>query len=462
MHMTAKEYGNDLLGCAKNLSVALAGVIALLFGMWLFSFFCSGVLNSIVNIFALIFSIVLVIRYTNIEKALQSSKVPYVTIIIITSVVLVNIWLGDSFVYNDFLYGHSTSLSEHDEHSLMFTEMSTIATRLKSGASLQEATYDLPLYQYYNIFVYSSMMFLLGGVNPTNMCIWNAFHAFLCSVLLVLILVEYGVRDKNHLAFAYFVSMLQPLNLSVNTYNKVIIGNALIMVALYVYMSTYESPKKNLFCFPVYSYLFWTVRMQYFVIASFLLLYCLFRNDRSRKAAIPAVIAVSLLSFFVLRLGLSQLYHGMNFGYYHGSSDFSISTIPARIVRSFLPYFPLSNIFYDEYWHFNIFCIAQEIMNITLWGLVFMPNGRLSSSCASRAVKNPLILTAFALLLGGTLSELHTTYLSVGTMLLPSSCPDVSFRKCGQVYLVVFLCAIVLTVIYLAFGLRGAGLAGIK
>lgn len=459
-------YENEMTfsnSCPKNILMAILGVVILLTGMWITSTFSEGVTNSIINIIALDIAITFVIKNTRIENLL-GIRVTFVSVLIISFVVLLNIWLGASVVYKDFLHGISSSLSEHYEHSLMYTEMSTIATRLRSGMSLSQATFGLPLYQYYNIFVYSTVMFLTGGINVTNMCIWGGIHTFLCAIFVVLMFDKYGITDKSHLRVSYFVALLQPLFLSVNTYNKVIIGEALVMIALYIFMTTYERPTLNLACLPLYGYLLWTVRLQYLIIAGLLFVLCLSHNKFSKKIIIPISITFIALAIFISKSSFVQLLGNLNFGRYSGESgyDLSLSSIPARIIRSFLPYFPLTNIADDRYWYFNIFCILQEIMNITLWGLVFISHGKINISHAKSAVSNPFIITAFALLLGGTFSEMHTTYLSVGTMLLPAAFDDnVSGNKVAVTFIVVLLSVVLLSFIYVALGLSGSGVAGV-
>lgn len=452
------EYINS---CPRNILTAILGVGFLLIGMWITSTFSEGVANSVINIMTVCIAIAFVIKKTRIEKIL-GVKVTFATLLIISVVALLNIWLSAAVVYKDFLQGVSSVLSGHSEHSLMYSEMSIIATRLKSGISLEEATRGLPLNQYYNIFVYSSLLFLFGGINATNMCIWGTMHMSMCPVFVVLMLDKYGVRDTRHLKMAYFISMFQPLFLSVNTYNKVIIGEVLVMIALYIFVSTYDDPIKNLICLPIYGYLFWTVRLQYLLIAAILFIVCLVHNKMRVRVIIPVIALIIVSVVFFSRGGFGQIYQGLNIEGYHEGHDLSLSSIPARLVRSILPYFPISNIFDDQYWYFNIFCVLQEIMNITLWGLVFINRGKINISHAGTAIRNPFIIAAIALLLGGTLSELHTTYLSVGTMLLTSSCEEVSENRVACVYFMVFMAVIALNLVYLALGLQGSGVAGVS
>lgn len=445
--------------CPRNILISVVGVLILLLGMGITSIFTEGVINSVVNIVVLYVAILFVIKSTRIENLLDC-EVVFFTLAFVTVFVLFNIWLGDTVIYKDYLYGHSSDLSGHYEHSLMFSEMSTIATRLKSGMTLNEATSGLPLNQYYNIFVYSSMMFLAGGINATNMCIWNAFHMLLCPIFMILILDKYGIEKSRHLRSAYYISLLQPLFLSFSMYNKVIIGEALVIMALYIFISTYNNPQTNLICLPIYGYLFWTVRLQYIFVAGFLFVLCLVHNRTSKRVTIPAFAAIFVIALFSLR-GFSHLYYDLNVGHYHEGHDLSLASFPARLVRSALPYFPLSNIFNDQYWYFNMFCVPQEIMNLTLWGLVYASHGKLNLAYARKTLRNPLVVAAILLLLGGTLSEMHTTYVSVGTVLLTSSLGNVSMRKFAAVFAMVFMAAVLLTCVYNVLGLAGTGIAGV-
>ena len=447
--------------CFTNILVFILSDIILLLGMWIFSFFSEGIINSVVNIIPLCLAIIFAIKKTKIEFALKS-KITLITIIFLSVIVLLNIWLCSEVQFRDYLLGKSANLSDHPEHSLMFKEMEIIATRLKEGLSLSQATKGLRLNQYYNIFVYSSMMFLMGGVNPTNMCIWSAFHTAMCPVFLVLMSERYGISDSKHLKLIYVVTLIQPLFLSFSTYNKVIIGELLLMIAMYIYICTYNNPIRNLLCLPIYGYLMWTVRLQYLLIAAFLFVVCLIHNKLSKKIIIPFIAAILIGGIFLFRSGLVQLYEDLNINYYTEGHDLSLASIPARIIRSVLPYFPLSNIFTDRYWSFNIFCIFQEIMNITLWGLVLFNNWKINVPHIKLTFANPMILAAIALLLGGTFSELHTTYLSVGTMLLTTACDDVKVDKVFGVYLGVLITVVFLTIVYVLLGLTGSGIASVS
>lgn len=452
------EYRNS---CPRNIGVALLGIVILLFGMWITSLFLDDTINTIINIIVVNLAIVFVIKNTYIEKIL-GKNITFITVLIYTFITLFNIWLGLTFIYKNFFAGTSIALSNHYEHSLMYSEMSIIASRLSSGMTLDQATYGLPLYQYYNIFVYSSIMFLIGGINVTNMCIWGTMHTALCPIFVVLLLDRYHIKDKKQLRIAYFVTIFQPLFLSVNTYNKVIIGETLIIMAMYIYISTYDKPLKNLMCLPIYGYLFWTVRLQYFFIAGFLFIICLIHNKVDKKIIIPIVFFITVATIFISQNNFIKLMEDLNVSLYIKDKDLSLWLVPARLIRSMLPYFPLTNVFNDQYWYFNIFCIFQEIMNITLWGFIFIKSRIVNIMYIRNNFKNPLVLCALVLFLFGTFSELHTTYLSVGTMLLLGACEGISGQRIIGIYFYILISVILISVIYAVLGLSGSGLSGIN
>lgn len=455
-----KQENYFLNSCPKNIFRVILGIVILLAGMFMSSYISEGITNTVVNIVPLFVAMAFVIKATKIEKICGNLLVG--TGILMLVIVLFNLWLSSEYIFNNFISGYSTDLSDHAEHSLMYFEMSTIATRLKLGMTLQQATFGLPLYQYYNIFVYCSLMFLAGGINATNMCIWGAMHLFLCGIFVVLMLEKYGIKDKKRLRVAYFLSLLQPLFMSVNTYNKVLIGEAIILMAMYIYITNYNNPKRNLFALPIYGYLLWTVRLQYVAIAVFLFGVCLIHNRTSKKFIIPTFLGFVAVGVVLLAGVLGQSYTHLNFEYYLKGHEFSVASIPARFIRSFLPYFPITNLGKDPFWHFNLFAVFQEGMNIMLWGMIFTRRGKIIPKKFKSNFQNPFVLAALAFLLGGTLSELHTTYLSVGTMLLIGAIEDTNKYRFMMVYFAIMAVILSSSIMYGMLGFTGAGVAGVS
>ena len=460
-HKTDEKTVPYINSCPKNILIAVVGVVILLAGMFVTALFSEELVNSFFNIIPLCVSMAVVIKLSKID-VLCGKRMVLGTAIVIGLIVCFNIWLSSNYIFDDYLNGYGTSLSNHKEHSLMYNEMATIASRLDSGSTLGEATRGLPLYQYYNIFVYSSFMFLLGGINPTNMCIWGAYHLFLCAFFVVLILSKFGVKNQKHLSFAFYVTLFQPLLMSVSTYNKVLVGEAIIMIALYIYITNYNDPWKNVLSLPIYAYLLWTVRLQYVAIAAVLFVICLVHNKAKKKVILPIAIGLFALTLLFLNSDLGKMLNSINVGYYTEGHDLSLGSIPARIIRSFIPYFPLTNLGEDSFWYFNLFCVFQEGMNIVLWGKQLFRKNKIDLTGLKKRFSNPLFWAAIVFLLGGTLSELHTTYLSVGTPLLLSSFEvDDNIRFIFQ-YFFVMLVLLVLSLVYIALGLSGSGFAGVS
>lgn len=447
-----------------NPIMTLFGILLSIGVMLLFMFLLrsigEGITNTLANFVSLVMAVIVLANVTGLRKVMGEGIV--VKVVIFALVIAgVGLLFSRYFVFHRYLEGLYGHLS-HIEHDLMYNQMQIISNRLSNGYSIAQATKDLSLNQYQNIFVYCSFMFLAGGINLTNMIVWSTLHLVICAVCMALMCYQYGIADRKRLNLIFTLSLCQPLFWTVHNYNKVIVGEAFLMVGIYIYMVSFRKPWLNMLLFPVYAWLLWTMRLQYLLVAIVLCLWCIIFSNKKASLTIVVEVAV-VLAVAVFILGTmdigSFLQDDLNVEDYTTGSDYSLTAIPMRIVRSFLPYFPFTNLFSDDNWAFNIYCTMQITVNLVLWYFVFIR--AIKKRRVKEVLKNPMILACIGFFLGGLLSAIHTTYVSVGTFLLLSELDDVPGDKVFLSSVWTYMLIMFVSVIYFALGLAGSGASGI-
>lgn len=432
----------------------------LLFFMFLLKDVGSGVQNTLANFVSLTLAIIVLANMTGLRKVIGDGVVMKVVVAALV-VATISLVFSRYFVYHRYIEGSYSHLS-HIEHDLMYEQMQIISTRLSSGQSLAAAIEGLQLNQYHNIFVYSSMIFLVGGINLTNMIIWSTLHMVICAVCMTLMCYHYGITDQKRLNFILTLSLCQPIFWAVHHYNKVIIGQAFIMVALYIYVCSFRHSWLNMALFPVYAWLMWSMRLQYLLIAMVLCLVCIVVSNKKRQMRMLIQMALVLIIVVLLLASIditSFLETDLNFSSYTEDSDYSLLIMPMRLLRSFLPYFPFTNLFNDKHWAFNVFCILQITLNLVLWYLVI--TRALMKRKLKKLFANPMFLAAVGFFCAGLLSAIHTTYVSVGTILLLSEVEDVKESRIFINCVFTFMLLMFVSVVYYALGLTGSVSSGV-
>lgn len=447
-----------------NPIMTLFGILLSIGVMLLFMFLLrsvgEGIKNTLANFVSLVLAVIVLANVTGLRKVVGEGVVLKAVIIALV-IASVSLLFSRYFVFNRYLEGLYGHLS-HIEHDLMYNQMQIISNRLSSGYSIAQATEGLQLNQYHNIFVYCSLIFVTGGVNLTNMIVWSTLHLVICAVCMVLMCYHYGITDRSRLNLILTLAFSQPLFWTVHNYNKVIVGEAFLMVGMYIYMVSFRKPWLNMLLFPIYAWLLWTMRLQYLLVAIVLCLWCIISSNKKASltvaAEVAAVLAIAVFILSTMDIG-TFLQDDLNVEDYTAGSNYSLTAIPMRLLRSFLPYFPFTNLFTDDNWAFNVYCTLQITVNLVLWSLVFLR--AIKKRRMNEVLKNPMILACLGFFLGGLLSAIHTTYVSVGTIFLLSEIDDVPgdkvFMSCAWAYMLVMF----VSVIYFALGLAGSGASGI-
>lgn len=438
----------------------VVSITVLLLFMFLLRDVGNGVQNTLVNFISLTIAIIVLVNVTGLRNVVGEGVVLKVVLFALV-VSIASLVFSRYFVFNRYMEGAYGHLS-HIEHDLMYNQMQIISTRLSTGNSLANAIQGLQLNQYHNIFVYSAMIFLVGGINLTNMIVWSALHMVICAVCMTLMCYRFGITDRARLNLILVLSLCQPLFWAVHHYNKVIIGQAFIMVAMYIYVCSFHNSWLNMLLFPVYAWLLWSMRLQYLLIAVVLCLMCIIVSNQKRHMIIVVqmIVVLAIAVLLIMSMDMSSfLQSDLNFASYTEDSDYSLLVMPMRLLRSFLPYFPFTNIFNDKHWAFNVFCILQITLNLVLWYLV------LSRALVKRRLKklfaNPMFIAAVGFFCAGLLSAIHTTYVSVGTILLLSEIEDVKGSKIFINCVFTFMLLMFVSVVYFALGLTGSVSSGV-
>lgn len=445
----------------KTLFGILLSIVVLLGFMFLLRSVGQGMYNTLANFVSLAIAIVVLVNVTDVRNVVGDGVVTKLVVIALV-IAGTSLLFSRYFVFNRYIEGLWGHLS-HTEHDLMYTQMQTIANRLSNGYTIAQATEDLHLNQYQNIYVYCSFMFLAGGINVTNMIVWSTLHLVICAVCMALMCYQYGITDQKRLNFIMTLSMCQPLFWGVHHYNKVVVGEAVMLVGMYIYVVSFRKPWLNMMLFPVYAWLMWTLRLQYLLVAVVL---CLFSIIVSNKKAnlttlleIAVVLAVVVFLFATMNVG-AFIQEELNVENYVDQTSFSIIDLPIRVVRSFLPYFPFTNIFTDDHWAFNVYCLMQITLNLVLWYRVI--STAIKKKRVKELLKNPMMIAAVGFFAAGLFSMIHTTYLSVGSFLLASELEDdegdTLFLNCLFVFMIIFF----ISLIYFALGLTGTGTSGLE
>ena len=196
----------------------VVSITVLLLFMFLLRDVGNGVQNTLVNFISLTIAIIVLVNVTGLRNVVGEGVVLKVVLFALV-VSIVSLVFSRYFVFNRYMEGAYGHLS-HIEHDLMYNQMQIISTRLSTGNSLANAIQGLQLNQYHNIFVYSAMIFLVGGINLTNMIVWSALHMVICAVCMTLMCYRFGITDRARLNLILVLSLCQPLFWAVHHYNK--------------------------------------------------------------------------------------------------------------------------------------------------------------------------------------------------------------------------------------------------
>lgn len=337
-------------------------------------------------------------------------------IIGIVSVCFFNIFFSSEFVFSD-LTGRNLDISLHYEHSWCYQNLRNIAESIISGDNLSLTLDNLNLRQYKYTFLYSSLIFVFGGYEPTNICIWNSLHLAFISIIACLIADKLGIRDSKRLGFILILILFQPFFDAVHIYHRDIVGEAMMMLGMFWFIYLYNKPFYSMLLLPFYVFLFYCFRLQYAVVAVALYVWCLINRRNNKSQSIIALVV--LLSLVIIMSNYIDYFilvdENLNFQSYSDDIVGRGGGIIRTIIVGIIGYFPWTNLLSDPYWTYHIFLPFQAMMNISILLILYINYKKRLSDILT----NPVLICGLFLFLiafGGGVG--HISYFCVGMPLL--------------------------------------------
>ncbi len=456
---------------ANNIAYVLLGLCVMLVGIRCIRFFIGGVWASALFVMPMLIALGMIARGIRLSDYIGKNTVRF-AMLAFAAIALLGILFSSLTTFSEYLAGESANVSAHPEHSLSYERMTTLAQMLKEGKNVFTQISDgMRLNQYFYLYTYSSSVFIFGGLSVTNICIWSTFHLAVRAMLAVLVADKMHVTGEKMKRRIFWLVLAMPYFLCNFAYNRDIVASAVSMIAIYIYVSTYRSPFKNLLAFPIYAALLYSARYQYLIIAILMLIYALLRRrdeyDESRgrvlSRPVRLTIVFGILAFsavILMRRGFgSFLMEDLNVDNYT-QGDYSAGGIVQRIARCLVGYFPWTNIFNDVNWTYSIFMYVQAWVNTALLVLFFMQVFR-HKRPISYFFSNAL-LVLFALFYAfGLFGAMHASYLAFGMAFLVIALEEKFSRYFPLVFGAISTSLVLLGIVYTVLGLQGSGLLNV-
>lgn len=443
-----------------DIRIIINGIIILGFGSWIVRLFFSGVVASLITVMPLLISVFYIENRLGLKDIL-GERTSQILHIVCFFVAVVSILFSAQFVFHDYLIGNSLTVSSHPEHALAYQEIEALAHMIQEGKDIRkQISSGLRLEQYFYLYTYTALFFVVGGINVTNICIWNTFHLFLVGIISVLILEQTEEEYSFIIKKKFYMMISMPMFLAVFIYHRDIVAMAAIMLALYIYISTYANPIKNMIVFPIYAFLFYSARYQYIIIAFVLVIYSTFRpqvaEDREKKQIIIKFFSVILVIVSIIiilyQVSLSAVFiddlHISNYT----RGEYGTGGIIKRFILSVIGYFPWTNIFGHRDWTYLLFLNPQGWINTAF--LVIIVRQLIEKRCK---ITNIFVMLYFIFYIFGFGGAVHVAYLAFAAPFAIFAMDKYSINKANCVIWVVSLFFILSGLIYDLLGLAGSG-----
>lgn len=393
----------------------IVGVFIMLMGMSISHGQGVGLWTSYLNVIFMSLGIYYILRALKFYEYVGKKNIVFF-ICGVSGITVFCIWFSSSFLFTDLL-GDSYEISSHWEHSWCYQNIRTIAESIKSGENLSSTLDGLYLRQYEKSFTYSSLMFIFGGNEPTNICIWNGMHLAIIAIMACLIAVRLGVEDKKRLSFIFFVVLFLPFFDALHIYHRDNVGEALLMIGMYIFVCVYKKPLWSLVFMPLFVFLFYCFRFQYAIVAVLLYFWCVLINATKKVGSLLAfvvlvVVAILLINYINIDAFLEQ---DLNYTIYSENILGRGGGFLRTFVVGLVGYFPWTNLLRDPYWTYHVFMPLQAMINISVLFLLFLNYKR---NLIQLAVNPALMcgLMLFFLGFGGGVG--HVSYFAAGMPLL--------------------------------------------
>ena len=442
--------------CIVKIIYVFFGVIIFLLGMFIVSSFFHGVLCSIVGVICIDVSVFFIMKATKIKQLLGKNSVRN-TLIIISFIIILNIIFSTEYVFKNYLDGYAISISNHYEHDWTFTQIKTLAERIRSGMKIGTLSSGMALNQYNYLYIYSSLLFVFGGVSVTHICLWNGLHLVIIAVFVTFTSYKYGIKEQKKLKTIFYIAMFQPAFMSLFVYDRDIVGESVVIMALYIFVSVYNKPILCILTFPIYGFLFYTLRYQYLLVAFILCIWAMFKSRRVKSSTFIALLVLVITGkLFFDRFDITNfVWSVLNLDDYILGTSFHISSIISNIIRSMFGYFPWTNLFRDIYWWYHIFLCLQATMTLSLW--IWLLYNSIYRKKIRETFKNPMIIFASASWLFALVSSGHVKYFAVCAPLLATGFVNYDNRKFKRLLYITISIVFIGSILYNSLGLTGSG-----
>ena len=437
------------------LLIVVLSMILLLVFMKISSLFAEGILNTCLNIVSMIICIHVCLSLSGLKYRF-GARYCRIILFICFFIAILSLLYFFAFVNPTYLQGNIDEPSNHIEHQLMYQTMKDAADGIIKGIPLKQAVWYIFDTHYFVIYTYCSFIFLFGGVNILNMCVWNTMHMFIAAFMVTLI--GENTQSSMNRKTVFAVALLQPFFLSGWIYNKQIVGVAFLVTGIYLMLYYRNTVIKYVIASVIALILMWIVRLQYVIIA--FILFVVFKvinvAGTNRWVKILSIVLIGgtgvLLVFSVY--GVSGLLDELNVNLYMKHVNFGLISLLVRPIRAMLPYFPWDAVFRTQVAYYSVYAIIQEPVNIVLWGFAI-------SDFFTCRHKNRLLVFIPPLLfiLAGMLNNnIHAGYVSMTSCMLILSIDEERHRKLIlPTIIAIFALVFVASSLYSMLGFTGSG-----
>ncbi len=312
---------------------------------------------------------------------------------------------------------------------------------------------------------YFAILYYLGGVNVLSIAPWNALHSIYTAAIVGALGLSAGLNRPLALR-AFFIAAFQPFGFISSVFWRDTVGQTSLSLAIYLLVTTQSSTLLSIAALPLSCTLAYAQREAY-AFAAFVPSMLINLRYTARSLARFAVVLFIIFLFiygtatgaFRQRLANASS-HAQQNARTAESHLASVRFLPMRLVKAVVGPFPWYQIFSSEYPEYLPEDFAQQVLNVTVYILIFYPLFTKRKQCIPFA---PTIAFGLILFLAGALAGgIHSSYVSTGTIFFLPLAVTRSKRAWRLTLSAVALAFLVANVLYASLGLTGSGISGIQ
>ena len=371
------------------------------------------------------------------------------------------------------------------EYLITLDKMTEIATMRELNGFFKPLPPEYYLPKHSVIHYFMSNFFYGVEKYSFNISVQNAFFSILSAYLILIITRLCGEKKESNLKLAFTLAAFQPFSLISSTIFRDIVGQFFVifgfLIIFYIILRNFSSARfpntilkkvpLNIFIiiilFTFSSFFFQMQRSAYVFFPILIYIYFLFfmKSNHSLNKTLP--LAMLLLGIIVLELSLSisnkiHIFTTLtNNPYINNFLNFNIlKTIlffPIKIFRVLLGPFPWTQFFsFNDYTIFQFSDYLQGTINLTFW-IIIITNFR--DIKGNKLFLILLFTTSLFLLSGLVTTDIHSTYVSIGTIFLVPIIVQYCNAKQMLGYVIsMFYLLVFLNILYVFSGLTSTGI----